>query len=160
MLRKPAWKLDPAMRPPRARYTVRLATVGVTLAAVLLSVVLYSPLRRWDRSRIAARQSGLEARGGSQERSAREMVSVAGADAFPLGERRAVEVQGRPLIVEDYAAFPALGDIDGDGRIDLLLGDTQGFLKVYRNVGGPGQLHLAAPVRFGEFCDHERIPTG
>ena len=60
----------------------------------------------------------------------------------------------------EYAAFPALGDIDGDGRMDLLLGDTHGFLKVYRNVGGPGRLRLTAPVRFGEFCNDERIPTG
>ena len=81
-------------------------------------------------------------------------------DAYSLGERRPVEVEGKPLIVDDYAAFPALGDLDGDGRPDLLLGDARGFLKVYRNVGGPGRLRLAAPVRFGEFCNDERIPTG
>ena len=40
------------------------------------------------------------------------------------------------------------------------MGDRRGFLKVYRNVRGPGRLRLAAPVRFGEFCDDERIPTG
>ena len=81
-------------------------------------------------------------------------------DADSLGERRPVEVEGKPLIVDNYAAFPALGDLDGDGRPDLLLGDTRGFLKVYRNVGRPGRLRLTAPVRFGEFCDDERIPTG
>ena len=81
-------------------------------------------------------------------------------DADSLGERRPVEVEGKPLIVDDYAAFPALGDFDGDGRPDLLLGDARGFLKVYRNVGGAGRLRLAAPVRFGEFCADERIPTG
>jgi hypothetical protein len=88
------------------------------------------------------------------------MAPVAGADTLALGERRAVEVAGRPLIVEDYAAFPALGDLDGDGRMDLLLGDPRGSLKVYRNAGGPGRLRLTAPVRFGESCDDERIPTG
>jgi hypothetical protein len=81
-------------------------------------------------------------------------------DANSLGERRPVEVEGKPLIVDDYAAFPAIGDLDGDGRPDLLLGDPRGFLKVYRNAGGPGRLLLTAPVRFGEFCDDERIPTG
>jgi hypothetical protein len=81
-------------------------------------------------------------------------------DANSLGERRLVEVEGKPLIVDGYAAFPALGDLDGDGRPDLLLGDTSGFLTVYRNIGGPGRLHLAAPVPFREFCDDERITTG
>ena len=81
-------------------------------------------------------------------------------DANSLGERRLVEVEGKPLIVDGCAAFPALGDLDGDGRPDLLLGDTYGFLKVFRNLDGPGRLRLAAPVQFAEFCDHERIPTG
>jgi hypothetical protein len=88
------------------------------------------------------------------------MVAVAADDTSSLGERRAVEVEGRPLVVDGYVGFPALGDLDGDGRKDLLLGDNQGFLKVYRDVGGPGRLRLTAPVRFGEFCDDERIPTG
>jgi hypothetical protein len=81
-------------------------------------------------------------------------------DACSLAERRPVEVEGKPLIVDNYGAFPTLGDLDSDGRPDLLLGDTRGFLKVYRNVGRPGRLRLTAPVRFGEFCDDERIPTG
>ena len=68
-------------------------------------------------------------------------------DAYLLGTRPLVEVEGKPLIVNDYAAFPALGDVDGDGRPDLLLGDPRGFLKVYRNVGMLGRLRLAAPVR-------------
>ena len=73
-----------------------------------------------------------------EERSEGAMVATAGADAYSVGERRPVEVDGEPLIVDDYAAFPALGDLDGDGRPDLLLGDPRGFLKVYRNVGGAG----------------------
>jgi hypothetical protein len=143
----------------RARRTVRLATGTVTLAAFLLAVVLYPPIRRWvDRSRIATRQARQEAGVRSEERSDGAMVTAAGADA--LGERRPVEVEGKPLILDEYAAFPALGDLDGDGRPDLLVGDAHGFLKVYRNVGSPGHPRLAAPVPFGDFCDDERIPTG
>jgi FG-GAP repeat len=93
-----------------------------------------------------------------EEQPDRAVVAAACADA--LGERRPVEVEGKPLILDEYAAFPALGDIDGDGRPDLLLGDPHGFLKVYRNVGSPGHTRLAAPVPFGDFCDDERIPTG
>jgi hypothetical protein len=138
---------------------VRRAAVAATLTAFLLAVVLYTSMRRWDdRSRIAARQAPQEVRMRPEERSDEVMIAAAGADA--LGERRPVEVEGEPLILDEYAAFPALGDLDGDGRPDLLLGDPRGFLKVYRNAGGPGRLHLTAPVPFGVFCDDERIPTG
>lgn len=147
------------MRLPRARCMMWLATVAVSLAAVLLAVVP-SP-RRWDdRSKRAARQARQEARVRPEEKSDGAMVAAAGADASSLGERRPVEVEGEPLILDEYAAFPALGDLDGDGRPDVLLGDPHGFLKVYRNVGTPGHPRLATPVPFGEFCDDERIPTG
>ena len=138
---------------------MRLATAAVTLTAILLAVVQYPSIRRWDdRSRIAARQARQEADPRSEEQSDGAMVAAAGADA--LGERRPVEVEGKPLILDEYGAFPALGDLDGDGRPDLLLGGPHGFLKVYRNVGSPGHPRLAAPVPFRDFCDDERIPTG
>ena len=149
------------MRLLRVRRTARPPSVAVTLAAVLLTVIICLLIRQRDhRSGMAVGREQKEARARSDERSARAMVAVADADASALGERRVVEVEGRPLIVDDYAAFPALGDLDGDGRPDLLLGGPQGLLKVYRNVGRAGRIRLAAPVRFGEFCDDERIPTG
>ena len=33
---------------------------------------------------------------------------------------------------------PALGDLDGDGDLDLLMGESSGTLNYYRNDGGPG----------------------
>jgi hypothetical protein len=149
------------MRPTRVRLTVRRAMVAATLAAVLLAVCVGSLMRRQDEgSRTAARRPQEEARTSSDGRSAIPTIAVVGADASALGERRAVEVEGKALIVDSYAAFPALGDIDGGGLPDLLLGNPHGFLKVYRNVGEPGRPRLAAPVPFGRFCDDERIPTG
>jgi hypothetical protein len=126
---------------------------------LLLGVILYPSIRRsGDSSKKVMGQARQEAGVRSDEPSDGVIVAAPGADA--LGERRPVEVEGKPLILDEYAAFPALGDLDGDGRPDLLLGDPHGFLKVYRNVGSPGHPRLAAPVPFGEFCDDERIPIG
>jgi hypothetical protein len=129
----------------------RRESVKLTAAAFVGLAILIGTATSWDQ----ARRRMATSRGHHAY-----MVAEAGADASSLGERWVVQVEGKPLIVEDYAAFPALGDLDGDGRPDLLLGDPHGFLKVYRNVGRPGWLRLAVPVRFGEFCDDERIPTG
>ncbi|MDX1420932.1 MAG: FG-GAP-like repeat-containing protein [Rubricoccaceae bacterium] len=34
---------------------------------------------------------------------------------------------------------PTLGDLDGDGDLDLLTGESNGLVKVYRNVGTPAE---------------------
>jgi hypothetical protein len=53
---------------------------------------------------------------------------------------------GAPLDVEHSGhAAPFVGDIDGDGKKDLLVGEFyQGRLRIYRNTGTNSQPKLAA----------------
>ncbi len=67
------------------------------------------------------------------------LMIVAGsfASASELAAPRKIKVAGRPIDVEHVGhAAPFVGDIDGDGRKDLLVGEYyKGRLRIYRNVG-------------------------
>ena len=81
------------------------------------------------------------------------------SEALPLDEPMEVPV---PLVPTetDWGIYPAVGNLDGDGRTDILVGGGKGRLQFHRNVGTAARPEFAPPVWFDELCPNGRIPTG
>ncbi len=72
-----------------------------------------------------------------------------------------VRLQAQGEFIQTHHAAPFVVDWDGDGRLDLLVGEfTPGGLRIYRNVGTPQEPKFAAPVRFTTTEGEGRVPTG
>ena len=94
---------------------------------------------------------------------------AAAGDAKDLAPAFAVTVGGVPIAsahdqksdLRDDSSFPWVGDFDGDGKLDLLVGQggcgkaEGGHLRIYRNLGGKAEPRLAEPIWF-----HDQVPTG
>jgi hypothetical protein len=83
----------------------------------------------------------------------------------PIGDRLAaavaIEADGKPIDLEQCVLVPFVGDIDGDGKPDLLVGTRdKGRLLVYRNVGTAARPRLAAPQWFDDAGPTGRVPGG
>jgi hypothetical protein len=72
-----------------------------------------------------------------------------------------VEAAGKPIDTEVGHAAPFVGDFDGDGVNDLLVGQFgQGILWTFRNEGTNARPKLAAGVKFKDGKEDGRVPTG
>ena len=72
-----------------------------------------------------------------------------------------LEAASKPIDTDVGHAAPFVGDFDGDGVNDLLVGQFgDGILWVYRNEGANARPKLAAGKKFKEGKDDGRVPTG
>jgi hypothetical protein len=80
---------------------------------------------------------------------------VAGLVSPPLGAPVELPIPPFPD-KKSWALFPAIGDLDGDGQTDLMVGSRLGQMRFHRGIGR----EFAPPVWFHELCPDGRIPTG
>jgi hypothetical protein len=72
-----------------------------------------------------------------------------------------IEAAGKPIDTAVGHAAPFVGDFDGDGVRDLLVGQFgDGLLWVFRNEGANARPKLAAGVKFQAGGQDGRVPTG
>ena len=72
-----------------------------------------------------------------------------------------LQAAGKPIDTAVGHAAPFVGDFDGDGINDLLVGQFgEGLLWIYRNTGSNAAPKLAAGVKFKDGKVDGRVPTG
>ena len=91
------------------------------------------------------------------------LAASVGADG-PSGELlppAPLEAAGKPIDTDVGHAAPFVGDFDGDGVRDLLVGQFgEGILWIYRNEGTNAAPQLAAGAKFKDGNKDGRVPTG
>ena len=84
-----------------------------------------------------------------------------GAAAGELAPPVRIEAAGKAIDTDVGHAAPFVGDFDGDGVRDLLVGQFgDGLLWIYRNEGTNESPRLAAGVKFQDGGEAGRVPTG
>src|SRR5215471_935913 len=72
-----------------------------------------------------------------------------------------IEAAGQPIDTAVGHAAPFVGDFDGDGVSDLLVGQFgEGLLWIYRNEGANSSPRLVAGVKFKDGEEDGRVPSG
>jgi hypothetical protein len=89
------------------------------------------------------------------------MPNLDDGPAQELGPPVRLEAAGKAIDTEIGHAAPFVGDFDGDGIDDLLVGQFgDGILWIYRNEGTNAQPKLAAGAKFKDGNEDGRVPTG
>lgn len=89
------------------------------------------------------------------------LVGLAGGPADELLAPIRAEAAGKVIDTDVGHAAPFVGDFDGDGVNDLLVGQFgDGVLWVYRNEGTNARPRLAAGKKFKDGNPDGRVPTG
>ena len=89
------------------------------------------------------------------------MLPGASDPASELAAPVKIMAAGKPIDVDIGHAAPFVGDFDGDGLKDLLVGQFgEGKLRIYRNVGTNAKPRFETFSWFQDGAETGRVPAG